>query len=227
MGFAGAYVRVGQKKYVRWNPAAEALLGLISDMDLAKLMGLPPNKNGEGRVRHRRVLLGIPAYRTSLHRDLACGNCGTPIRRRMRDVRKRRKLYCSRDCAAAGQKTRDTERLIYGPGWKERREEIRSRDRVCRCCGRTPEQNGAAPHVHHLKPRRFGGTNEASNLVALCESCHHQIEAITTQALSSLLLQVQLRGPTLEIQLQGQVLWKGRVPNAEGSPSHTRAWEPA
>lgn len=62
--------------------------------------------------------------------------------------------------------------LSYGPAWKEIKAAVRERDRVCRECGRTPEENGRALDVHHLDPFRFSGDNSMDNLVALCRSCH-------------------------------------------------------
>lgn len=60
----------------------------------------------------------------------------------------------------------------YGPGWKEIRQRVRERDRVCQRCGKTPEENGRALDVHHKGPHRFTGDNSMRNLVALCRSCH-------------------------------------------------------
>jgi len=31
-------------------------------------------------------------------------------------------------------------------------------------------------HIHHLKPRRCGGTNKIENLVVLCSKCHRKEE---------------------------------------------------
>jgi hypothetical protein len=62
--------------------------------------------------------------------------------------------------------------LSYGVGWKALKAEIRSRDLVCRECGKTPEQNGRALDVHHLQPFRFSGDNSPENLVALCRRHH-------------------------------------------------------
>jgi len=50
--------------------------------------------------------------------------------------------------------------------------EIRERDRVCRHCGKTPEENGRALDVHHVIPYRISQDDSPSNLIALCRSCH-------------------------------------------------------
>lgn len=62
--------------------------------------------------------------------------------------------------------------LSYGSGWKAIKSKVRARDRVCRSCGKTSEENGRALDVHQLVPFRFSGDNSMENLVALCRSCH-------------------------------------------------------
>ena len=62
--------------------------------------------------------------------------------------------------------------LSYGAGWKRVKEIVRQRDRVCRRCAKTPEENGRALDVHHIEPFRFSGDHSLENLVALCRSCH-------------------------------------------------------
>lgn len=215
---AHAYVSQGKRRVVLWTPDREALLGTMPDMALAKKMGLPPNKNGEGRVAKRRKKLGIPAFRESLirHRVVNCGNCGKELRRKLHSIRRVQTPYCSKECGSAGQKTRDEDRLRYGPGWKNRRAEIRRRDKTCRVCGKTPEENGAALHVHHLKPFRFGGTNLNANLVGLCDSCHHRIEFLTTQVLASIQIAVVLEGTRLTISVEGTPRWDGDVLTVAG-----------
>jgi RNA-directed DNA polymerase len=40
-----------------------------------------------------------------------------------------------------------------------------------------PETQWAKLEVHHLVPRFFGGSNEVSNLIALCCLCHSKIHS--------------------------------------------------
>ena len=105
--------------------------------------------------------------------------------------------------------------LRYGPGWKQRRQEIRDRDKVCRSCGKTPEENGNALHVHHLVPFRYGGTNLPENLVALCDSCHHTIEATTNQVLDTIIVKVSLDGSNLTVNVDGETRWHGSALGAD------------
>ena len=62
--------------------------------------------------------------------------------------------------------------MNYGPGWKKRKQEVRERDKVCRHCSKTSEENGRALDVHHIDPYRYSGNNSLDNLLALCRSCH-------------------------------------------------------
>lgn len=183
----------------------DSLIGAASDAKVGQQLGLP-----EDRVRYRRIKLGLPTYRSSRAAiSVPCANCGKMTPRKQRDRRRSGRLFCSKECANAGQKRRDTDMLRYGPGWKNRRAEIRKRDKVCRACGKTPEQNRAALHVHHLKPFRYGGTNRPENLVALCDSCHHVIEAVTDQALASIQIDITLDGSTLTVAVEGMERWRG------------------
>src|ERR1700739_1958766 len=108
-----------------WTPTMDALLGTISDARVGTLLGV-----AEESVRYRRRRLGITTYRsTRAPISVECANCGKPTPRKQRDRRRAGRLFCSRTCADAGQKRRDSEALRYGPGWKQRRAEIRERDR--------------------------------------------------------------------------------------------------
>lgn len=49
----------------------------------------------------------------------------------------------------------------------ELRHEIIARDKNCRVCGRRGHE------VHHIQFRSQGGKNEKSNLILLCNDCHH------------------------------------------------------
>lgn len=188
----------------------DALIGTASDAKVGAMLSLP-----EDRVRYRRQKLGLPTYRSGRAAIVVdCANCGQPTPRKQRDRRRSGRLFCSRMCADAGQKRRDSETLRYGPGWKNRRAEIRRRDKVCRACGKTPEQNGSALHVHHLVPFRYGGTNRPENLVALCDPCHHAIEAATDQALAAIQVEVTLDGWSLTVTVDGARRWRGSVRGA-------------
>lgn len=191
---------MGTYDAIVWTPEMDALVGTMSDAKVGAQIGLR-----EDRVRYRRIKLGISPWRlTRAPVEVTCANCGNLTPKKQKAQSRSKNLFCNHQCASAFQKRRDTDMLRYGPGWKATRDEVRQRDRNCRCCGKTPEENGTALHVHHLIPFRFGGTNRQDNLVALCDSCHHKIEAMTNRALQSILVDVILDGPLLTVMVDGE-----------------------
>ena len=188
----------------------DALIGTMSDAKVGSIL-----KIEEGSVRYRRRRLGLPTHRSSrAPTTVPCSGCGKTTRRKYKALKRSQRLFCSRECANSSQKKRDSDMLRYGPGWKNRRAEIRARDTTCRSCGKSPELNGHALHVHHLKPYRLGGSNHPLNLVALCDSCHHIIEAVTTTVLDSIQIDVNLAGSSLTISVEGATRWQGSVVGA-------------
>ncbi len=55
----------------------------------------------------------------------------------------------------------------YGHQWRKRSAYILRRDPICKRCNRAPSE-----HADHIKAKRFGGTDEESNLQGLCAACH-------------------------------------------------------
>jgi len=193
-----------------WTAEMDALIGTLSDAKVGVILDL-----AEARVRYRRKKLNLPTYRSSRAPvTVPCAGCGKESKRKYLALGRSRRLFCSLDCANAAQKKRDTDMLRYGPGWKNRRAEIRARDKNCQACGKTPEQNNHALHVHHLKPYRLGGSNHPLNLVALCDTCHHIIEALTATVLDSIQIGVSLEGSSLTITVEGVTRWQGSVAGA-------------
>jgi hypothetical protein len=82
-----------------------------------------------------------------------------------------------------GVKPELNRRLDRAP-WRRLRREVYERDNwTCQECGcRCLNTKDAKAHpkrkiqAHHVVPRRFGGSDELSNLVTLCMSCHHKRE---------------------------------------------------
>jgi 5-methylcytosine-specific restriction endonuclease McrA len=69
----------------------------------------------------------------------------------------------------------------YSDDWRSVRREVRNRDGVCRKCGKKSKEREL--DVHHIKPvRKFDSFDDAhnkENLVALCRSCHSEIEQLS------------------------------------------------
>lgn len=120
-------------------------------------------------------------YQETLRTEFSCTACGRVVLIRINKVR--RQQFCSLSCAYKNRRVvslsgprnprwRGGRVLSYGPNWKAIKQQARARDRVCRVCGKTPEENRRALDVHHIGPYRFTGDHSLSNLVALCRSCH-------------------------------------------------------
>lgn len=78
--------------------------------------------------------------------------------------------------------TRNTRRSKYrtNEAWHSTRERVIKRDKgQCQGCGRQTTK----AQVHHIKPRRQGGSNRLSNLVTLCGRCHMTISPVPAFAL--------------------------------------------
>jgi 5-methylcytosine-specific restriction endonuclease McrA len=100
-------------------------------------------------------------------------------------------------------------------GWKWSRiaATIRQRDRACRWCGTTLNLD-----VDHVVEVRHGGTDDLSNLVALCADCHARKTAATQRAADRL-----VRGHYAEFQhLLDQELGDARPRPRPAPGSHYR-----
>lgn len=73
----------------------------------------------------------------------------------------------------------------YGEDWNEQRKKAWERDDYqCRICGKSEEELGRKPDVHHIIPVRtyrneYGDRNLAhslDNLITLCSTHHHEVE---------------------------------------------------
>ncbi len=122
-----------------------------------------------------------------------CGNCGADVKvpRHKLDVNDNH--FCDRDCywswrrdvkPISGEKNYNWQggyEYNYGDNWKEQRQKALDRDNgKCQICGAADNVNGWDLDIHHIVPfREFSDYREANklkNLVALCRSCHLQVE---------------------------------------------------
>lgn len=69
---------------------------------------------------------------------------------------------------------------IYTEDWEEISKNVRERDGyMCRRCGSSLtelQEIGSYLTVHHIVPRKKGGSNWPSNLITLCIACHREVE---------------------------------------------------
>lgn len=88
-------------------------------------------------------------------------------------------LYCSEHKALAdknyNQYIRSPEHnKKYGPQWRKIRNRYAKKHPLCERClkeGRLTPMT----EVHHILPVNRGGSNDESNLMSLCHSCHEKI----------------------------------------------------
>lgn len=59
----------------------------------------------------------------------------------------------------------------YGTAWDALRKIIMAQEPLCRTCTEQGRVT-AATHVDHIVPKAEGGTDDPSNLQALCTDCH-------------------------------------------------------
>lgn len=62
---------------------------------------------------------------------------------------------------------------VYGEKWRQVSRAFLQQNPICQA----GNCQNRATIVHHIKPRRFGGTDAPSNLAALCAPCHPRVEA--------------------------------------------------
>lgn len=69
-------------------------------------------------------------------------------------------------------------RKYRGLGWSKARVACRDRDNcTCQDCQVTEAEYGRTLDVHHIIDFKDGGSNDLSNLVTLCRSCHNKRRA--------------------------------------------------
>lgn len=99
--------------------------------------------------------------------------------------------FCSRDCLAAWMSENrcgENHHQWLGEGgeytgnwWKARREALKRDDYRCQNCGKSAEDMGRNPDVHHIvSVRSFENSQNAhqlKNLISLCRSCHRHAES--------------------------------------------------
>lgn len=64
----------------------------------------------------------------------------------------------------------------YGRTWKRIRDRYIAVHPLCEQCQKIGQVTPST-EVHHIKPLSQGGSNDFSNLMALCTSCHSEITA--------------------------------------------------
>lgn len=126
------------------------------------------------RDAHHRACTG-PDSRSYSSVPVPCLVCEKVFPARPAERRAGR-LYCTPECGREGQRRKLTgakRKRAPGKSWWSRRDAALARDgHRCRVCG-----FALALHVHHIKPRREGGTHAMDNLITLCPNDHAMAHA--------------------------------------------------
>lgn len=127
-----------------------------------------------------------------------CENCG----REYQEIpsRENRTRFCSYDCRSEYQLDHDhpfgktgedhpawnggnTDSIYYGANWDTQRRKALERDNhSCVICGKSKDELGQNPHIHHIRPfstfNNYERANQLSNLVCLCPKHHSEWEGL-------------------------------------------------
>lgn len=120
-----------------------------------------------------------------------CDFCGSKITVLVSERKYGHGRFCSRSCQSEWMSENrrgedhhqwlEGERKYTGKWWSVRREVLERDGFQCQSCGKTADQMGRNPDVHHIVPiREFEDPQEAhqlDNLIALCRPCHRNEEA--------------------------------------------------
>lgn len=112
-----------------------------------------------------------------------CANCGETVQRTRGEARKSRSVFvCNAECRKAYFQGENHPRwaggsYVYGPGWQKQKKLALERDNhACRICGKTKEELGREPSVHHINPFRPSRDHGLDNLICLCIKHHGMVE---------------------------------------------------
>jgi len=155
----------------------------------------PSNKDGvycPDCVERADEFLGTPYAEVAdaERQTKRCGYCGTEQEVLQSEIERGHGRFCSRECLSEwmSENRVGDEHHQWKPGdveysgewWSVRREALERDEHQCQRCGKTAEEIGREPDVHHLTPvREFEEPQEAhviENVVALCRSCHASVE---------------------------------------------------
>ncbi|MFB6295776.1 MAG: HNH endonuclease [Halobacteriales archaeon] len=121
----------------------------------------------------------------------SCKQCGETMEVLRSDWERDGRTFCSLDCYGewlsehrVGEDHHQWKGgdISYGGEWWSVRRKARERDdHRCQRCGKTKDEIGREPDVHHIEPvREFDDPADAhrlDNVVCLCRSCHRTVES--------------------------------------------------
>jgi hypothetical protein len=118
------------------------------------------------------------------HIQKPCLQCGTMVTRTISETKKTKGGFlCNITCrklfyqGVHHPRWTGGNEYIYGPGWGKQKKLATERDNhACRICGKTKQEMGREPDVHHIDHFFNNKNNDLSNLICLCPKHHRQVE---------------------------------------------------
>lgn len=117
---------------------------------------------------------------------IPCENCGTTFFKRISQKSRTKHHFCCHKCSEEFHVGNNHMMFIggvnYGREWRFISQLVRMRDKVCKRCSKTKEENGRELDVHHVVPfvnfgyERRMEAHRYENLITYCRSCHKVVE---------------------------------------------------
>ena len=135
-------------------------------------------------VEEAEEFLGTPSYETrDVKRvDRECEQCSERFSVLATTLQREPCRFCSHRCLCNWMsKEGELPSTVYNGDWWSVRHDALDRDNhQCRICGKTEDEIGQKPDVHHIEPiRTFDNhqdAHELSNVITLCRKCHINVE---------------------------------------------------
>lgn len=141
----------------------------------------------------RMVGESSPRWKGVESRD--CWHCNAPVIRPLWAWKGKTQTFCNRKCFGLWRREnyggennpcwKGGRPYSYGASWEKQQRAARRRDgNECQLCGLPRKSARRNLDVHHIRPFRFFGVsshreaNDLTNLVTLCEGCHHSVEPL-------------------------------------------------
>lgn len=174
-----------------WMDAKESTKCVVCDR---KFEYYPSDKKGlycSDCVETDGTFKNAPYWRRGERIQRECGYCGNTDEVLKSEIERGQQRFCSRECLSKwmSENWRGEDHhqwkggdVDYTGRWQAvRREALNRDDYQCQRCGKTQNEIGREPDVHHLIPvRRFDDSHEAHrllNVVCLCRRCHPIVES--------------------------------------------------
>lgn len=102
--------------------------------------------------------------------EYTCEKCGTPFKKKYK-IRNGRKIHCDKCKRVTRPKKKREVKSIAEVSKRTISKIIQRMDLGCSACG----WKECVGDIHHIKHKKYGGTDEHTNLTYLCPNCHRKM----------------------------------------------------